>query len=471
MEVYCTRPGCPRPKNYFSDLENYSILRTVQQKYCTTCGMPLILAGRYLPEKLLGKGGFGTAFLAIDRYTPGMRRCVVKQFQPTGNLSQTQMQLAQDLFEREAIVLEELGNQHEQIPALFAYFPLLVENLNHQEEQFFYLVQEYIDGQTIEEELVNKGRFTQFEIVDILRDILNILQFVHKKNIIHRDIKPSNIMRHRNGKLFLLDFGAVKQVTNNPIGSNRSSTGIYSLGFSPPEQMSGGEVFPSTDLYALGVTAVTLLTGEQEVNKLFDAHSNQLEWRSRVQIDPNLADILDRMLVAAANQRFGTAKEVLEVLDKLSQFPPQKQSETTSQIHSQIQTPIRFQGQSKPIPKTKINRPFSTIEILFGAAFTGFESSLIAIVLSNLIAYTAVSMILTAAVFAILIFSQINRWIEKQDLLIIPLITLLIIFFIPLLRSNLGIAEIIILSFVISLVSVAITSLFSLIYKLLSLLL
>ena len=99
--------------------------------------MPLILAGRYLPTKLLGKGGFGTAFLAIDRYTPGMRQCVVKQFQPTGNLNQTQMQLAQDLFEREAIVLEELGNQHNQIPALFAYFPLLVENLNYKEEQFF----------------------------------------------------------------------------------------------------------------------------------------------------------------------------------------------------------------------------------------------------------------------------------------------------------------------------------------------
>ena len=471
MEVYCTRPGCPRPQNYFSDLENNSILRTVQQKYCTTCGMPLILAGRYLPNQLLGKGGFGTAFLAIDRYTPGMRQCVVKQFQPVGDLRPTQMQLAQDLFEREAVVLEEIGNQHEQIPALFAYFPLLVENLKHEQEQFFYLVQEYIDGQTLEEELAEKGRLTEIEVVQILREILNVLQFVHNKNIIHRDIKPSNIMRHRNGKLFLLDFGAVKQVTNNPIGSNRSSTGIYSVGFSPPEQISGAEIFPCTDLYALGVTAVTLLTGEQEINKLFDAYSNQIKWRPRVQIDPQLADVLDKMLIPAANQRFGTAIEVLEALYCKTQFPQQKQSENVEQIQPQIQAPVKVKNKSKPIPATQINGSFSTIEILGAAAFTGFEGSLVAIVLSNLFSPAAVTLICAAAVVAMLIFSQINRWIEKLDLLIIPAITLLIIFFVPLLRGSLGIEQVIILSFGISLVAVALTSLFRLIYKLLSLLL
>lgn len=470
MEVHCTRPGCSRPQNYFSDLENHSILRTVQQKYCTACGMPLILAGRYLPKKLLGQGGFGTAFLAIDRYTPGiMRQCVVKQFQPVGNLSPTQMQLAQDLFEREAVVLEEIGNQHNQIPALFAYFPLLVENFNCEQEQFFYLVQEYIDGRTLEEELVEKGRFSQVEVVEILREVLSILEFVHNKNIIHRDIKPSNIMRHRNGKLFLLDFGAVKQVKQS-FGSNRSSTGIYSLGFSPPEQVSGGEIFPCTDLYALGFTAVTLLTGEQEVNKLFDAHTNQIKWRSHVQINPKLADILDKMLIAAANQRFGTATEVLKVLNTQVGFLPQKKSETVGQIQRHIQPPIKINSKSKAIPPTQLNRSFSTIEILVGAAFTGFEGGLVAIALLSLLPSTAMSLICAFAIFVTLIFSQINRWIEKIDLLIIPIVTLLIIFFVPLLRGNLGIGEVIIVSFGISLAAVALTSLFRLIYKLLSLL-
>lgn len=473
MEVYCTRPGCTRPQNYFSDLKDSSVLITVQQKYCTNCRMPLILAGRYLPIRLLGKGGFGTAFLAIDRYTPGMRQCVVKQFQPAGNLSQTQMRLAQDLFEREAIALEKLGNQHEQIPTLLAYFPLRIENFNNEVEQFFYLVQEYIDGQTLEKELCEQGKFLEGEVIHILREILNVLQFVHKKNIIHRDIKPSNIMRHRDGKLFLLDFGAVKQVTNNSIGSNRSSTGIYSLGFSPPEQISGGEVFPCTDLYALGFTAVTLLTGEQEVNKLFNAYSNQIEWRSRVEVNPNFADILDRMLMTAANQRFGTATEVLEALNTLSLSPHKPQPISTSkykEAQSPIQIPPRVQSKSKTIPRTKIDRSFSTIEILFGAALTGFESSLVAIALLSLISSTGITLICAAAIFVVLIFALVNRWLEKQNLLIILAITLVFIYFFPLLRGNLGIGQVIILSFGISLVTVALTSLFGLIYKLLSLL-
>lgn len=133
MEIYCTRPQCPRPQNHFVDLDDNATLRTAQQKYCTACGMPLILAGRYLPIKLLGRGGFGAAFLSHDRYTPLMRQCVVKQFLPAGNLSSTQLQLAQDLFEREAVVLEEIGSQHDQIPDLFAYFPVTVPGLQPSE--------------------------------------------------------------------------------------------------------------------------------------------------------------------------------------------------------------------------------------------------------------------------------------------------------------------------------------------------
>src|SRR6476646_5058238 len=145
MDLYCTSPGCSRPQNSFPDLDNTQILKTVPQKYCTTCGMPLILIGRYLPLKLLGKGGFGTAFLARDRYTPAMRQCVVKQFQPSGDLNPDQMEVAKTLFEREAEVLEQLGNNHPQIPDLFAFFSLTVPSrISNKQEEFFYLVQEFI---------------------------------------------------------------------------------------------------------------------------------------------------------------------------------------------------------------------------------------------------------------------------------------------------------------------------------------
>ena len=466
MEIYCTRPQCPRPQNHFADLDDNATLRTAQQKYCSACGMPLILAGRYLPIKLLGRGGFGAAFLSRDRYTPGMRECVVKQFLPATDLSPTQRKLAQDLFEREAVVLEEIGSQHDQIPNLFAFFPVMAAGLqSKQEEQFFYLVQEYIDGENLEEELVRRGEFSESEILFVMRSILPVLQFVHDKNIIHRDIKPSNIMRHINGKLFLLDFGAVKQVTNSPTGAGNSSTGIYSLGFAPPEQMSGGQVFPSTDLYALAVTIILLLTGQKDISKLFDAYSNQIQWRDKVDISPYIAEILDKMLRSAPNQRFQSAEEVLIALDESTQpLPDTSISNHQPQAISQPAPP--------PLPKPTTSSSavpmFSIWELLAGSAFSGFEGALISIAFLSLFKSPPVTFIVCAVVLGTLIFAQTRRWIEKWDLVIIPAISLLIMFFINSLRGGLTIQEIMILSASASLTAVALTSLFRLIYKALS---
>jgi serine/threonine protein kinase len=190
MEVCCTRPHCQHPKNHFPDLDDIQTLKTVPQKFCVNCGMPLILRDRYLPIKLLATGGFGAAFLAIDRDTPRMRQCVVKQFQPSGNLTEDALEKARILFTQEAGVLEEIGNEHQQIPKLFAFFTITVPNLKiNKSEQFFYLVQEYISGQTLEEELVEQGNFSELKILKILREILPVLQFIHDKGIIHRDIK------------------------------------------------------------------------------------------------------------------------------------------------------------------------------------------------------------------------------------------------------------------------------------------
>ena len=467
MEVYCTRSGCPRPQNYFGDLEDSATLKTVQQKYCTTCGMPLILVGRYLPLKLLGQGGFGAAFLARDRYTPGMRQCVVKQFQPSGNLKLTQLELAHKLFEREAEVLEEIGSQHDQIPDLFAFFEVSVPSLQPgKQDRFFYLVQEFIDGKNLEEELTGKGKFSQAEVLEVLRELLKVLKFVHENGSIHRDIKPSNIMRHRNGKLYLLDFGAVKQVTKAAVGQGGASTGIYSMGFAPPEQMFGGEVYPSTDLYALAVTAVMLLSGK-EATDLFDAYSNQWNWRSQVTVSDRLADILDRMLLAAPSQRFASAEEVIAALTPAKKTP----NPPATPVNPQPQVPPPPSTTTTPPPPVARRPAFSTLELLTGAAFSGFEGGLIAIALASLLQPSVISLGLSALILGVVIFAQSRRWIEKVDLLIIAGITLAIIFFLPVLRDGFTIQVVAFLAMAAGLVAIALTALFRLVYRLISLML
>jgi serine/threonine protein kinase len=479
MEVYCTRSSCPRPQNNFADLDDPATLKTIQQKYCTTCGMPLILVGRYLPSKLLGRGGFGSAFLARDRYTPGLRKCVVKQFKPAGDLSSEQLETAQKLFEREAEVLELIGNQNNQIPDLFAFFDLIVPSLQPpKKEQFFYLVQEFIDGKNLEEELQEKGKFSEGEVIEVLSEILKVLKFVHDSGSIHRDIKPSNIMRHRNGRLYLLDFGAVKQVAST--ATSRASTGIYSMGFAPPEQMSGGQVYPSTDLYALAVTCVMLLTGK-DATELFDSYSNQWNWQKEVKISPNLTNILEKMLLAAPNQRFQSAQEVLDALAA----PPTPTTQTSlprSRTKTKPQsTNVPSQTSSSttpPVPNPIIqkSRPaFSTWELLSNGAFTGFEGSLIAIALASLLGTTLITTGTWLILLVGLIFVQWQRLIEGKDLLIIPGITLGLVIFLPGLHKITSILPglaawqaVLIAAIVATLVAIALTAIFRLIYKLLS---
>jgi serine/threonine-protein kinase len=370
--------------------------------------MPLILAGRYLPLRLLGQGGFGAAFLAKDRYTPALRTCVVKQFQPAGNLSPEALEIARQLFEREAMVLEDLGHRHEQIPDLYAFFPLIVPRSNSSEsEQFFYLVQEFIDGDTLEAELQQKQRFSETEVRDILTNLLNLLVFIHENGSIHRDIKPSNIMRNARGQLYLLDFGAVKQVTSNITGS-KQSTGIYSLGFAPPEQMNGTTVYPSTDLYALAATCIQLLTG-QPPQDLYDTFSNTWKWEPLVpQLSDRLKTVLERMLLLTPKDRFQSAQEVLEALETNPSPPPLPRSPAPP-----------------PLPTSPASRPgFALAEILSGSAFVGFEGAILAIALGSFLPVSAGLLVaLVVVLMGGLVFVLNRRWVEGKDLPILALIS------------------------------------------------
>ncbi|NJK49371.1 serine/threonine protein kinase [Candidatus Gracilibacteria bacterium] len=468
MEIHCTRPGCFRPQNSFSDLDDLSTLKTTQQKYCTSCGMPLILAGRYLPVRLLGQGGFGAAFLARDRYTPTMRYCFVKQFQPIGNLNEEQLEIAQSLFEREATVLEDLGNQNKKIPDLYAFFPLIAPaRQGKKEEQYFYLVQQFIDGQTLEEELATKGQFSEAEVREVLLEMLDVLAFVHQNNTIHRDIKPSNIMRDKNGRLYLLDFGAVKQVTAGNTPSGRS-TGIYSMGFAPPEQMSGSQVYPSTDMYALAATCLNLLTGRKP-EELYDSFNYCWNWKTYApQTSARLASVFDRMLLQTPKDRFQSAEEVLNALNSKS-LPPQQG------VNTQLQPPLVQSGTQKgqspvisppPTPPVK-RRSFSLLELLGNAAFTGFEGVLFYIVLTNLLPSPGVSIGLLGMCLGGIIFALSRRFIEGKDLPILAGLTFLLML-VPLLRGGWAIAAIAIFAALGGVAAVAVTALFRLIYKILA---
>jgi serine/threonine protein kinase len=482
MQLYCTRPGCPRPANQFPDMDDPAILRTARQKFCMACGMPLILAGHYVPQKLLGQGGFGAAFLACDRDTQSLRQAVLKQFQPSSNLTPGQLQMAKELFDREGKALEELGNVHPQIPDSYAFFELTVPSLPPgKEDKFFYLAQEYIDGQTMEEELAQKGAFSKDEVMEMLQAILPVLTFIHDQGFIHRDIKPSNIMRDRTGVFYLLDFGAVKQATKG--GSASRSTGIYSLGFAPPEQMSGGEVYPSTDLYALAVTCIMLLTGKLP-NELFDSYSNTWKWRNYAANVPDpLAAVLDRMLLPTPSQRLLTAADVLTAFRQpasvrrqgrpsvLPKTPPQPVAPTTlPSPAAAVSTPPAASAQLQK--QSKASRPVSIIKLLSSAAFTGFEGGLLAIGLASLLGTSLMTAGFWLLLLAGLITAQSLRMVERLEQIVLAGSTLLAVLFFSPLRAIIvtGNPFISVLSIAVfaALAAISITTLFRLIYQILS---
>ena len=460
MEILCTRPSCSQPRNFFSDLDEEAKIRTVRQKFCTNCGMPLLLADRYIPSKLLGQGGFGAAFLACDRYKPKMPKCAIKQFLPSGDLDSEELAVAQNLFQREAIVLEELGHKHRQIPNLYAFFTPIIPNTGGTaNEQYFYLAQEFIDGRDLEVELEQKGKFSEAEVTEILTEILKILQFVHDNNTIHRDIKPSNIMRNKQGLLYLLDFGAVKQVAISG-GNHKKSTGIYSMGYAPPEQMSGSQIYPSTDIYALAVTCIILLTGKA-AEELYDSFNNCWQWHDfAANTSDRLKAILDRMLLPTPAQRFQSAADVLDKLTATQSLP----SNTPVPITNIPSTPsVSF---SAPIQRSK--RSFSLIEVLGSAGFTGIEGALLYISLTNLLSVSGVSLGILGMVMSGIVFALSRRLIEKVDLLIFVGITAGIVALVPVLQGNLVISSILIIAAFSGAGAIAITAFFRLVYQLLS---
>lgn len=315
-----------------------------------------VLDGRYQLIKKLGAGGFGQTYLARDIRRPGHPQCVVKQLRPAST-DEEFIREARRLFNTEAEVLEKLG-KHDQIPQLLAYF---------EEDNHFFLVQEFIDGTPLNQEweevvpIPEDTDTTQIQVdqpadlplpppppkkaatkkipktisereaIALLKDVLGILEFVHAEGVVHRDIKPDNLIRRRSdGRIVLIDFGAVKSLEGvqtqlvNPNGESRFTVSIGTPGYMASEQMAGRPNFTS-DLYSLGMVIIRGLTGCEPTELPTDPDTGEVVWKDRAQVSNGLAMVLTRMTRYNHSQRYKSAREVLQGLAALcpeQELPP-----------------------------------------------------------------------------------------------------------------------------------------------------
>lgn len=271
-----------------------------------------LLRGRYKLISVLGAGGFGQTYLAEDIQNPEQQRCVVKQFKPMKEDAQF-LEIARRLFDTEVKTLERLG-RHPQIPTFLDFF---------EENDEFYLVQEFIDGQALSDEFLSVRRLTEVEASDLLRDVLGILEFVHSQQVIHRDIKPSNLIRRQSdGRVVLIDFGAVKEIRTQLLSETeqRFTVSIGTQGYTPSEQLAGRPRYCS-DIYALGVTIIQAVTGIHPIQLLTDAETGDLIWQTQAPISRGLQGVLEKMVRYHFSQRYQSAQEVLQALDRVAQTP------------------------------------------------------------------------------------------------------------------------------------------------------
>lgn len=269
-----------------------------------------ILAGRYQLIEVLGAGGFGETYIAVDAQRPGNPLCVVKQLRPVSNDPKL-FALSQRLFTREAETLERLG-QHNQIPQLLAYF---------EESGDFYLIQEFIDGHQLRQELPLGRPLPEIKVVEILRDLLEILEFIHYRGVIHRDIKPSNVIRrHSDQRLVLIDFGAVKEIHTQfaEDQSQAHTVGIGTRGYMPNEQYAGTPRL-SSDIYAVGIVGIQAATGYPPDKLAEDPKTGELLWQDKANISSELQAILTVMTRYGFQHRYQSASEALKDLYVLLQ--------------------------------------------------------------------------------------------------------------------------------------------------------
>jgi serine/threonine-protein kinase len=266
-----------------------------------------ILHERYQIIEMLGQGGFGQTYLAKDINSQTNSLCVVKRLNPI-DPSLSSLSMVRHFFEMEAHLLYKLSHGQMSIPKLLAHF---------EEDNILYLVQDFIDGEDLSKELIPGKKMSESYVTSLLKNILQILDFIHNYSVIHRDIKPSNIIRRKeDGKIFLIDFGAVKELRNTNLDSQTVGIAIGTPGYAPPEQLMG-QPRPNSDIYALGITCIQAATGIQPLKLSTDPNTGEIIWRNHVEISSQLAQILYKMVRYNFQDRYQSVADVLADLNDM----------------------------------------------------------------------------------------------------------------------------------------------------------
>jgi len=330
-----------------------------------------LLDGRYKIVKSLAAGGFGQTFIAED-IKQFNKICVVKQLKPTFS-NPDALQIARRLFEAEAQLLNRLGD-HDQIPHLLAYF---------ESNQEFYLVQDFIEGHSLEQEIVVGKKMPEAQAIALLKSILEPLAFIHAQKVIHRDIKPANLIRRQqDGKIVLIDFGAVKEIAATQInaqGQTQIGTIIGTPGYMSSEQGRGKPKL-SSDLYATGMIIVQALTGKipplgyNTVDELYeDPNTAEIVWRQDVAVSPQFAQILDKMICYDFRQRYRSAVEVKQALASMDSSQAIKLQKTKIQDSSAPATIVKAQQSPNNLAPVSSAAPLATKKHWAKSVFRGFQ--------------------------------------------------------------------------------------------------
>ncbi|MBK8812943.1 MAG: serine/threonine protein kinase [Acidobacteria bacterium] len=305
-----------------------------------------VINNRYRVLRQIGSGGFGFTFLGEDLGFPHRPKCVIKHLRPQSR-DAASLALAGELFQQEAETLYRLG-RHPSIPALIAHFC---------ERGEFFLVQEFIEGHTLDREFLGGKRYDQHELIQFLGQILEILSFVHGERVIHRDVKPANIIRRASeGSFALIDFGAVKQVNS---AAGERSVAIGSHGYMPVEQMAGNPNF-SSDLFALGLVGIEGLSGVKPLDIPKDPATLEFQWTTRAALSPDVREFVSRLVRRDARERFVSAKEALAALNSVAAhtgFFHGRRSTSIPAAPILIQTPVETPPTVIVSPTQRLMRP------------------------------------------------------------------------------------------------------------------